>query len=103
DLAAALAAFPGVHEWRISWSEGIGTSLGIKDNRIGSVYSPLSYGDSRAGSYLIQWEDGRLSRGGLDGSTLANLTEVLTAAHEARYDDPDAANFLGPADFPDVP
>lgn len=103
DLAAAIAAFPGVVDWRLTWSDSAGTGLGIKDNQIGSVYAPLAYGDSLSGSYLVQWEDGRLSRGGVDGSTLVNLAEVLGAAREASYLDPDAAVFLGPDVFAEVP
>ncbi|MCZ7573072.1 MAG: metallopeptidase TldD-related protein [Ardenticatenaceae bacterium] len=103
DLAAAIATFPGVADWRLTWSDSAGTSLGIKDNHIGSVYAPLAYGDGRSGSYLLQWDDRRLSRGGVDGSTLAHLDEVLGAAREAAYHDPDAAIFLGPDTFADLP
>ncbi|HYN87703.1 MAG TPA: metallopeptidase TldD-related protein [Ardenticatenaceae bacterium] len=102
-LAAAIQDFPGVREWRLSWADGVGTSLGIKDNHIGSVYSPLSTSDGRSGSYLIQWEDGRLSRGSVDGSTLVNLAEVLAAARAASYVDPDAVVFLEPAGVPHLP
>lgn len=103
DLQAAFAAHVEIADYRISLSERRGISVGIRDNDVGSVYSPFSYGQSASGGFLIQWRDGRLSRGNLDGNSLAIIDQVLWTARQAAYDDPDAAQFLGPQVTHDVP
>jgi PmbA protein len=52
---------------------------------------------------LVQWQDGKLSRGNLDGNSLAIIDQVLANARQAAYDDPDAAQFLGPQTVQAIP
>ena len=101
---------PRIADYRINLGAGRGASVGIRDNDVGSVYSPIAFADTIGGGFLVQWQDGRLSRGNLDGNSLRRLDEVLDRARAAAYDDPDAAQFLGPQQVhpvalssPDVP
>jgi PmbA protein len=110
DIEAGFAADPRIVDYRINLGAGRSAGIGIRDNDVGSVYSPMSFSDTIGGSFLVQWQDGRLSRGSLDGSSLDQLEQVLERAFAAAYDDPDAAQFLGPQTVhpvelasPDVP
>jgi hypothetical protein len=110
DLQAAFAAIDDIADYRINLGEGRSIGVGIRDNDVGSVYSPLSFSDTIGGSFLVQWRDGRLSRGNLDGNSLLQFTRVVDTAHAAAYADLDAAQFLGPQEVhpvslssPDVP
>jgi PmbA protein len=67
------------------------------------VYSPFSFGQGTGGGFLVQWQDGRLSRGNLDGNSLPIIDQVLGNARQAAYEDPDAAQFLGPQTVHAVP
>ena len=50
------------------------------------------------------WEDGLVSRGHLERRQLEDESaEALAYARAAAYDDPDAAQVLGQAEFPEVP
>lgn len=99
-LADRLAKHSAIHAWRLTWHESKSIAIGIRDNEVGNTYGPPSYTDARGGSYLVQWDDEQLSRGNVDGNTLAHFDEIMAAARQAAYDDPDAANFLGPQTFP---
>lgn len=110
DIEAGIAADPRILDYRINLGAGRSAGIGIRDNDVGSVYSPMSFSDTIGGSFMVQWQDGRLSRGSLDGSSLEQLDQVLERARAAAYDDPDAAQFLGPQEVhpvelasPDVP
>src|ERR671933_2324338 len=110
QIQAGFESNAAIAEYRINLGAGRGVGIGIRDNDVGSVYSPMSFSDMIGGSFLIQWQDGRLSRGNLDGNSLAQLDRVFEIARAAAYDDPDAAQFLGPQQVhtvtlssPDVP
>ncbi|GIV96133.1 MAG: peptidase [Herpetosiphonaceae bacterium] len=103
DLQAAIAAHPDVADYRITLNERRGVSIGIKDNQVGNVYNPFTFSAVTSGSFLIQWRDGRLSRGSLDGSSLEQIGPILEVARQAAYEDPDAAVFLGPQRVTTVP
>lgn len=103
DLQATFDAHPDIAAYRINLSERRSISVGIRDNDVGSVYSPFSFGQGSGGSFLVQWQDGRLSRGNLDGNSLQIIAQVLSNARQAAYDDPDAAQFLGPQTITSVP
>ncbi len=110
EIEAGFARDPSIVDYRINLGAGRSAGVGIRDNDVGSVYSPMSFSDTIGGSFLVQWQDGKLSRGNLDGSSLLQLDQVLERARAAAYDDPDAAQFLGPQTVhpvvlssPDVP
>ncbi len=103
DLQAAFQADADIADYRINLAEQRSLGVGIRDNDVGSVYSPFSFGQSTTGGFLVQWQDGLLSRGNLDGNSLAILDHVLANARHAAYEDPDAAQFLGPQTMHEVP
>lgn len=103
DLQAAFDAHADIVNYRINLGERRSMGIGIRDNDVGSVYSPFSFSASTSGSFLVQWQDQRLSRGNLDGNSLAIMDQILTNARQAAYDDPDAAQFLGPQSVRDIP
>jgi PmbA protein len=103
DLEAAFDAHPDIANYRINLSERRSIGVGIRDNDVGSVYSPFSFGQGTGGGFLVQWQDGTLSRGNLDGNSLPIIDQVLSNARGAAYDDPDAAQFLGPQTVHEVP
>jgi PmbA protein len=86
DIEAGFAGDPRIADYRINLGAGRSASIGIRDNDVGSVYSPMSFSDTIGGSFLVQWQDGKLS--------LEQLDQVLERARAAAYDDPDAAQFL---------
>lgn len=96
EIQAALERVADVTDYRVNLGAGQSTGVGIRDNDVGSVYSPLAFRDSIGGSFLVQWQDGRLSRGNLDGNSLLQWERVIDSARAAAYEDPDAAQFLGP-------
>ncbi|HEY0738806.1 MAG TPA: metallopeptidase TldD-related protein [Herpetosiphonaceae bacterium] len=103
DIQSAFDAHADIMNYRINLSERRSVGIGIRDNDVGSVYSPFSFSAGTSGSFLVQWQDQRLSRGNLDGNSLAILDQILANARQAAYDDPDAAQFLGPQSVRDVP
>jgi PmbA protein len=103
DLQFAFDAQHAISEYRINLSERRSVGIGIRDNDVGSVYSPFSFSASTSGGFLVQWQDGRLSRGNLDGNSLLIIDQILAHARQAAYDDPDAAQFLGPQQVRDIP
>jgi PmbA protein len=103
DIQAAFDAHGDVAQYRINMSERRSVGVGIRDNDVGSVYSPFSFGQGTGGGFLVQWQDGLLSRGNLDGNSLPIIADLLANARAAAYDDPDAAQFLGPQTVHDVP
>jgi PmbA protein len=103
EIQAAFEAHPDIVDYRIGLGERRSVGVGIRDNDVGSVYSPFRWGQGTSGGFLVQWQDGRLSRGNLDRNSLEIITEVLENARQAAYDDPDAAQFLGPQTVHEVP
>ncbi len=103
DLQAAFEAHPDIADYRINLGERRSIGVGIRDNDVGSVYSPFRFGQGTGGGFLVQWQDGQLSRGNLDGNSLLIIDHILANARQAAYDDPDAAQFLGPQRVHDVP
>jgi len=102
DIQTAFDARPDLAAYRISIAERRSVGVGIRDNDAGSVYSPYSFGQGTGGGFLVQWQDGRLSRGNLDGNSLAIVDRLLDEARLAAYVDPDAAQFLGPQQIHEV-
>ncbi len=103
DLQAVFESRADITDYRINLAERRSLGIGIRDNDVGSVYSPFSFGQSTGGGFMVQWQDGLLSRGNLDGNSLAILDQVLANARQAAYEDPDAAQFLGPQTVHEVP
>lgn len=103
DIQAAFDAHADIANYRINLSERRSIGVGIRDNDVGSVYSPFSFSQNTGGGFLVQWQDGMLSRGNLDGNSLPIIGDVLSNARGAAYDDPDAAQFLGPQTIHEVP
>ncbi|HEX6291046.1 MAG TPA: metallopeptidase TldD-related protein [Herpetosiphonaceae bacterium] len=94
DIQAIFDAHADIADYRINISERRSLGIGIRDNDVGSVYSPFSFSASTSGGFLVQWQDQRLSRGNLDGNSLSIIDQMLANARQAAYDDPDAAQFL---------
>lgn len=103
DIQTAFDAHADIAEYRINLAQRRSVRVGIRDNDVGSVYSPFAFGQGTGGSFLVQWRDGRLSRGNLDGNSLLILDQILATARQAAYDDSDAAQFLGPQQIHEVP
>jgi PmbA protein len=103
NIQSAFDAHPEIAEYRINLNQRRSVGIGIRDNDVGSVYSPFSFSASTSGGFLVQWQDGRLSRGNLDGNSLLIMAQILANARQAAYDDPDAAQFLGPQQVRDIP
>jgi PmbA protein len=103
DIEAAFAAHPEIAEYRINLTQFQTLGIGIRDNDVGSVYSPFSFRQSTNGEFLVQWTDQRLSRGKLNSNSLAMIDRLLAIARQSAYVDPDAAQFLGPQTIKDVP
>ena len=93
----------GIHAWSLYASESRRLTLGIKDGETGNPHAPLTMSESCGARYLIVWDDGRISRGWLERRQLdAEPLESLQSALAAAYEDPDAAQVLGPAQMPEV-
>ena len=72
-------------------------TLGIHDSKVGSVYSPFQISDGVRGSFFVAWQDGRVSRGLIDGNQGPDLSTLLETSYDARYEDRDGRVFAGPA------
>jgi len=106
-LLRALAAEPidgsRAREWSVYASESRRSTLGIKDREVGNAHAPFTLIEGCAARYLIVWDDGRISRGNFERSQFESFpAEALVSARAAAYEDPDAAQVLGPAVMPDV-
>ena len=89
-----------IDRWQVHGTESRRLSLGIKDREAGNAHAPLSLAEASSARYLLVWSDGLVCRG-----TLERHQDPCVAFGEARataYEDKDAANVLGPAEFPDV-
>jgi PmbA protein len=102
-LRGAGAFGPAIEAWSLYVAETRRASLGTKDGATGNPHAPLSLSESLTGRYKIVWGDGRVSRGAMERRAIEREPEpVLRAARAASYHDPDGADVLGPAEFPDV-
>ncbi len=91
-------------DWSIYASRSRRFALGVKDRETGNAHAPLTMSESLGARYVFVWNDGRVSRGGLERRQLEHgLQQTLAAARSAAIDDPDAAAVLGPDTFPEVP
>ena len=91
-----------VRDFRLSLAETTSSSLGIESNRVGSPYAPLTVCELGGGGFVLQWSDGRISRGALTRASPEGIRESLASAFEGRYEDPEDANFPEAADVPQV-
>jgi PmbA protein len=93
----------GIDAWSLYVAEERRLSVGTRDGITGGVHTPLRVAESIGARYLIVWEDGKISRGPLERRQITeDVCDALELARAAAYDDPDAAQVLGPAEFPDV-
>jgi len=92
-----------VRDWRFYVTEARRLSLGIKDREAGNPNAPLTISHSGGARYLLIWDDGRVSRGFLERRQLEDEPRTaLEDTYRAAYDDPDAAQVLGPQEPPQV-
>ena len=91
-----------VRDFRFHASNVERLSLGVKDAHAGSPHAPLSIKQAAGVRYLLVWDDGRVSRGYLERSQVGQPEHALEDALGAAYDDPDAAQVLGPQPMPEV-
>ncbi len=97
-----LAGHP-IAAWSLYAAETRRLTVGTKDRETGDPHAPLSLAESLTARYKLVWDDGRVSRGVMERRAVLREPEAtLAGAREASYDDPDAADVLGPADFPVV-
>src|SRR5712691_7885638 len=87
-------------DWRLFWSSWESSQVGVRDRERAGVHAPLSLGRGFAVDYLFQWEDGRISTGAAERVGLEDPGRFLALARQAAFDDPDGANFAGPASMP---
>lgn len=93
----------GVGAWSVFFTEQRQLSVGTRDGATASVHAPVRLSESAGARYLVVWEDGKVSRGSLERRQLTDdAADALRRARSAAYDDPDAAQVLGPATFPEV-
>jgi len=102
-LEALSAKTGGVESWSLYTTESRKCSLGVKDREVGNSHAPMTLAESCGARYLFVWDDGRISRGFLERRQIdGDPVETIARARTAAYDDPDAAQVLGPAEFPEV-
>lgn len=93
-----------VRDWSLYGTTTRRVAIGTKDGQTGNPHAPLQVSESLGARYLLVWDDGKVSRGGLERRRVeTECDEALRAARSAAYDDPDAAHVRGPATIPDVP
>lgn len=90
-------------DWRLSWTTYETSQVGVRDGERASVHAPLALGSGFGLDYLLAWEDGRITTGAAERIALVDPDRFLELARQAAFDDPDGANFAGPARFEDVP
>lgn len=92
-----------VRDWSIHVADSQRLALGIKDRQTGNAHAPLTLQRACSARYLMVWEDGLVSQGGLERRQIEHETgDALAYARAAAHDDPDAAQVLGPAAIPEV-
>ncbi len=102
-LARARPAGAAVAAWSLCVAEQTRFALGVRDGMVGGAYAPPEIAETASARYLLVWDDGRVSRGVFERGQLAQgLERSVAEARTASYDDPDAAQVLGPSEFPRV-
>ncbi|HXV74883.1 MAG TPA: metallopeptidase TldD-related protein [Candidatus Polarisedimenticolaceae bacterium] len=102
-LSGRFAGGRAVRAWRLYAADGRRVSLGVKDRDYGGPHAPLALARSGGVRYLLVWDDGRVSRGYLERCHFEESpSRALAEALRAAYDDPDAAQVLGPTPLPEV-
>lgn len=94
---------PDLHlkDWRILVHESQGISLGIKENRPGSVYTPPSYRRGESGEVFLVWQDGRCSQAKVQSLfSSASWEDELQSWRQAAYEDPEAREIPLPEPLP---
>ncbi len=89
--------------WRILVHESEAVSLGIKDNFLGSVYTPPSYRQGENGEVFLVWADGRCSQAMVQlgfHDDQDYWQQELEQWRQASYEDPDAAHIPAPEPLP---
>jgi PmbA protein len=87
----------------VFWSASESSYVGVRDRQRAEVHAPIALGRGFALDYLFQWVDGRISSGAAEKIAIEEPDRFLRLAREAAFDDPDGANFAGPASMPDFP
>jgi PmbA protein len=93
----------GPIDWRLFWTSWENSHVGVRDRQRAGVHAPITLGRGFALDYLFQWEDGRISTGAAEKIGIADPEPFLDLARQAAYEDPDGANFAGPATVPATP
>ena len=102
-LGSVRAAGCRLSGWTVYVAESRRASLGTKDRETGGPHAPLTLVESLTARYKLIWDDGRVSRGAMERTSIESSPEAaLAATRAAAYVDPDAVDVLGPAEFPEV-
>jgi PmbA protein len=102
-LATSRPEGVSLADWSVHAGSTRRVAVGTKDGQTGNPHAPLTFSEGVAARYLLVWEDGRVSRGRLERRQIeTEVEEALAAARRASFDDPDAAQVRGPAEFPEV-
>jgi PmbA protein len=102
-LGAARSDGHGIAAWSVYVAEARRTNVGTKDSETGSPHAPMTLAESLTARYKLIWDDQRVSRGAMERRAIEREPEaVLDAARAASFEDQDAVDVLGPAEFPDV-
>ncbi|HAI87995.1 MAG TPA: hypothetical protein DCL63_13500 [Firmicutes bacterium] len=88
-LARRLGAARG---WRLVASSVQSVDVGMDDSKLGGDYRPPRATGEVVGSVFVIWEDGRVSRGRIDGRTLGRLPRDIELWRSLAYRDDDAAH-----------
>lgn len=95
---------PRIRAWSVYLNESQRLYLDTKDSETGNAHAPLGLSESLSARYLFHWEDGLVSHGNLERQQIEHeVSGAIDGARAAAYDDPDAAQVRGPAEFPEVP
>ena len=102
-LGATRSDGHAIAAWSFYIAEARRTSVGTKDGETGSPHAPMTLAESLTARYKLIWDDGRISRGAMERRAIEREPEaILSLARAASYEDKDAVDILGPAEFPDV-
>jgi PmbA protein len=106
-LLQAIASFrregASIRAWSVYGAETRRLTLGTRDRETGGPHAPLHLAESFGARFLLVWNDGLVSAGEIDRSEIGDGVEAaLARARGAAYDDPDAAQVLGPQAMPEV-
>jgi len=90
-------------DWRILVHESEAVSVGIKDNSLGSVYTPPSYRQGESGEVFLVWADGKCSQAMVQlraHDDQEYWQQELEQWRQASYEDPDAVHIPSPEPLP---